>query len=236
MSPKRRPRSRDVREGQRHDDDDACPGARAAARLALVGDAGTEIERVHSDTRTPAPGDLFVALQGRALRCARLSRTGACRRRGGRDRRACGLAATRGVDAGPARAPTRWPRCRRSPTAWRARMQLPLIAVTGSNGKTTVTQMIAAILRAWLGDAAFSTQGNFNNHIGVPLTLLRLRQDVPARLAPRRGRRARHEPPGRDRAAGRDRGADGRARQQRAARAPGVHGTASKRWRARTAR
>jgi UDP-N-acetylmuramoyl-tripeptide--D-alanyl-D-alanine ligase len=49
--------------------------------------------------------------------------------------------------------------------------------VTGSNGKTTVTQMIASILRAWLGGGAFFTEGNFNNHIGVPLTLLRLRQD-----------------------------------------------------------
>ena len=55
-----------------------------------------------------------------------------------------------------------------------------MIAVTGSNGKTTVTQMVAAMhaLRG-MGDAdtAFSTAGNFNNHIGVPLTLLRLRQD-----------------------------------------------------------
>src|SRR4029450_2293011 len=40
-----------------------------------------------------------------------------------------------------------------------------------------VTQMIASILRAWLGDGAFGTEGNLNNHIGVPLTLLRLRQD-----------------------------------------------------------
>jgi UDP-N-acetylmuramoyl-tripeptide--D-alanyl-D-alanine ligase len=61
--------------------------------------------------------------------------------------------------------------------AWRRRCHLPLIAVTGSNGKTTVTQMVAAILRTWVGEAAFSTQGNLNNDIGVPLTLLRLRQD-----------------------------------------------------------
>jgi UDP-N-acetylmuramoyl-tripeptide--D-alanyl-D-alanine ligase len=61
--------------------------------------------------------------------------------------------------------------------AWRARFALPLIAVTGSNGKTTVTQMVAAILRAWLGEGALATAGNLNNHIGVPLTLLRLRQD-----------------------------------------------------------
>ena len=63
-------------------------------------------------------------------------------------------------------------------------MQLPLIAVAGSNGKTTVTQMIASVLRVWLGDAAFWTQGNFNNHIGVPLTLLRLRQETGAPGAP----------------------------------------------------
>jgi UDP-N-acetylmuramoyl-tripeptide--D-alanyl-D-alanine ligase len=60
-------------------------------------------------------------------------------------------------------------------TAWRAQFTLPLIAVTGSNGKTTVTQMIASILRAWVGEGALATQGNLNNHIGVPLTLLRLR-------------------------------------------------------------
>ena len=60
-------------------------------------------------------------------------------------------------------------------TGWRARFGLPLIAVTGSNGKTTVKEMIAAILVAHVGEqAAFATRGNFNNDIGVPLTLLRL--------------------------------------------------------------
>jgi UDP-N-acetylmuramoyl-tripeptide--D-alanyl-D-alanine ligase len=58
---------------------------------------------------------------------------------------------------------------------WRRRFAGPLIAVTGSNGKTTTTQMIASILHAWQGDAALATRGNFNNDIGVPLTLLRLR-------------------------------------------------------------
>jgi UDP-N-acetylmuramoyl-tripeptide--D-alanyl-D-alanine ligase len=58
---------------------------------------------------------------------------------------------------------------------WRAQFSLPLIAVTGSNGKTTVTQMIASILRAHAGDDALSTQGNLNNDIGVPLTLFNLR-------------------------------------------------------------
>jgi UDP-N-acetylmuramoyl-tripeptide--D-alanyl-D-alanine ligase len=61
--------------------------------------------------------------------------------------------------------------------AWRRERYAarPLIAVTGSNGKTTVTQMIAAILRAAWGEAAHATAGNLNNHIGVPLTLLGLR-------------------------------------------------------------
>ena len=58
---------------------------------------------------------------------------------------------------------------------WRAQFELPLIAVTGSNGKTTVTQMIAAILRAAAPDHCLATEGNLNNDIGVPLTLLRLR-------------------------------------------------------------
>jgi len=58
--------------------------------------------------------------------------------------------------------------------AWRASFSLPVIAVTGSNGKTTTKEMIAAILQAAFGDAVLATQGNFNNDIGLPLTLLNL--------------------------------------------------------------
>src|SRR5574340_460349 len=64
---------------------------------------------------------------------------------------------------------------------WRERYTLPLIAVTGSNGKTTVKEMTAAILRAQAArdgyDAAravLATQGNLNNDVGMPLMLLRL--------------------------------------------------------------
>ena len=58
--------------------------------------------------------------------------------------------------------------------AWRSRFTLPLIGVAGSNGKTTVTQMIASILKVSAGAHAFHTEGNFNNEIGLPLTVLRL--------------------------------------------------------------
>jgi UDP-N-acetylmuramoyl-tripeptide--D-alanyl-D-alanine ligase len=58
---------------------------------------------------------------------------------------------------------------------WRGRFQPALIAVTGSNGKTTVKEMLAAILRQHFGDdAVLATSGNLNNDIGLPLTLLRL--------------------------------------------------------------
>ena len=59
--------------------------------------------------------------------------------------------------------------------AWRNRMDLKLIAVTGSSGKTTVKELIARILITTYGaDAVLATRGNLNNHIGVPLTLLSL--------------------------------------------------------------
>lgn len=59
--------------------------------------------------------------------------------------------------------------------AWRGRFSLPLIGVTGSTGKTTVKQMLWAILSE-RGDV-LATEGNLNNEIGVPLTLLRLREE-----------------------------------------------------------
>ena len=63
-------------------------------------------------------------------------------------------------------------------SAWRARFPIPLIGVTGSCGKTTVKDMIASILRAHASsEAVLATSGNLNNHIGVPLTLLRLRSN-----------------------------------------------------------
>ena len=56
--------------------------------------------------------------------------------------------------------------------AWRRNFQIPVVAVAGSNGKTTTKEMVSAILSR--GGACLSTRGNLNNHIGVPLTLMRL--------------------------------------------------------------
>jgi UDP-N-acetylmuramoyl-tripeptide--D-alanyl-D-alanine ligase len=140
----------------------------------LVGDGATALLRVHSDTRSLRTGDLFVALRGENFDAhdflAQAKASGAAAAIAERGLEAAGLPGLQVADA--QQALTALAR------AWRQSMHLPLIAVTGSNGKTTVTQMIASILRSWLGDGAFATIGNLNNHIGVPLTLLRLRQDA----------------------------------------------------------
>jgi UDP-N-acetylmuramoyl-tripeptide--D-alanyl-D-alanine ligase len=137
----------------------------------VVGDGTRAFERVHTDTRSLRPGDLFVALKGERfdahdfLPLARgAGAAAAIASRGLAEAGLDGLlvddplAALQSLAAG-----------------WRRRFDLPVIAVAGSNGKTTVTQMIAAILRAAHGDAAHATAGNLNNHIGVPLTVLGLR-------------------------------------------------------------
>jgi UDP-N-acetylmuramoyl-tripeptide--D-alanyl-D-alanine ligase len=60
--------------------------------------------------------------------------------------------------------------------AWRKNHPIPLVVVTGSNGKTTVKEMIASIFRSAVGDQhTLVTKGNLNNEIGLPLTLLKLR-------------------------------------------------------------
>ncbi|MGI4779628.1 MAG: UDP-N-acetylmuramoyl-tripeptide--D-alanyl-D-alanine ligase [Janthinobacterium lividum] len=141
------------------------PGAR------LVGDAATPFARVHTDTRTLAGGDLFVALKGETfdahafLADARAGGAVAAIAHGGLE--AAGLP---GIEV-----PDTLASLGTLAMQWRAQYTLPLVTVTGSNGKTTVTQMIASILTAAAGDRALATAGNFNNEIGVPLTLLRLR-------------------------------------------------------------
>ena len=58
----------------------------------------------------------------------------------------------------------------------RAQFNIPFIAITGSNGKTTTKELVAAVLSSHY--TIYTTKGNLNNHIGVPLTLLSIQKDA----------------------------------------------------------
>ena len=147
------------------------------AGARLIGDAGVHCDRVHTDTRTLRPGDLFVALKGERFDASSFLPDAAAK---GAVAALCDASAAAQLTASGlpgVLVPDAKIGLGELARQWRRRFAGPLIAVTGSNGKTTVTQMIASILHAWQGDAALATQGNFNNDIGVPLTLLRLRPE-----------------------------------------------------------
>ena len=131
--------------------------------------------RVSTDSRNIQPGDLFVALRGE-----RFDGHGYC----GAARDAGAVAALCDV-AGAALTPADMPLVVVNDTlkglgqlalAWRLRFSIPLAALTGSSGKTTVKEMLAAILNAVAPGAVLATRGNLNNEIGVPLTLLELNE------------------------------------------------------------
>src|SRR5450830_1753478 len=117
------------------------------ARLVdVIGPAGTSsadvmIERVHTDSRSLLPGDLFVALRGERFDAndflAQAKASGAVAALAERGLAEAGLPGLLVPDAKAALG--------QLAAAWRRQQQLPVIAVTGSNGKTTTTQMIASI-------------------------------------------------------------------------------------------
>ena len=138
-----------------------------------VGGPDVRCDRVHTDTRTLQAGDLFVALRGERFDAHDfLPQAQAAGARAALAEKGLAAAGLVGLEV-----PNSLRALGELAAAWRQQFDLPLLAVTGSNGKTTVTQMIASILRAWHPgpDQALATQGNFNNDIGLPLTLLRLR-------------------------------------------------------------
>ena len=137
----------------------------------LVGDGSVMPLRIHTDTRSLRSGDLFVALKGEHFDAHDfLSKARAEGAVAAIAQHGLAQAGLPGIEVADTRLALGW-----IGAAWRSQFSLPLIAVTGSNGKTTVTQMIAAILQAWKPEASFATEGNLNNDIGVPMTLLRLR-------------------------------------------------------------
>lgn len=167
-----------------------APGDRLAARVEFGLDELLAVTRgelasaggpravrgIATDSRTLEPGEAFVAIRGE--RHDGHAWIGAAVARG-----AGAVIVQRGVDL-PARVPAsctvivvrdtlaalgdlaRWHRRRRAAT---------VLAVAGSNGKTTTKEMVAAICRAAVGsDAVLATRGTQNNLVGLPLTLLRL--------------------------------------------------------------
>ncbi len=150
-------------------------GLAEAARYAegRLNGADAVFGGVSTDSRSLARGELFVAIRGE-----RYDGHGFLAM--ARDKGAAGAM----VDGGhPGAAPlpvivvddTRRALGRLG-RGWRGRFKPTLIAVTGSNGKTTTKEMLAAILRAHAGEAAVhATPGNLNTDIGVPVTLLGLR-------------------------------------------------------------
>jgi UDP-N-acetylmuramoyl-tripeptide--D-alanyl-D-alanine ligase len=132
--------------------------------------ADTLIHAVSTDTRRLGAGDLFVALRGeRYDGHDYLDRAAAAGAAGALVSRLSAAALPQVQVDDTLRA------LQRLAADWRAGLDLPLVAVTGSNGKTTVKQMLSAVLAGQ--GPVLATEGNLNNHIGVPLTLLRLRPE-----------------------------------------------------------
>jgi UDP-N-acetylmuramoyl-tripeptide--D-alanyl-D-alanine ligase len=145
--------------------------SRVAAFLegTLVGE-DQDFSAVSTDTRTLHPGDLFIALEG-----PRYDGHGFIPQ--AVERGAAAVLLSRECDLPIPQVRVRDTRLGlgRLAALWRDSFPVPLIAITGSNGKTTVKEMLAAILRQ--GGDVLATEGNLNNEIGMPLTLLRLQQE-----------------------------------------------------------
>jgi len=143
----------------------------ACAGKLVAGAPGTLIRRVTTDSRAAQAGDLFVALAGE--------------RHDGHEFLQDVI--QKGADAVMVetnKVPTNLPKCAviavdntrkalgQIAARYRSDFNLPVVAVGGSNGKTTTKEVLASILRQKL--AALWSEASFNNDIGVPLTLLRL--------------------------------------------------------------
>ena len=145
----------------------------AAAMGARAVGQDVRFEGVSTDTRTAGSGQLFVAIRGERYDGHEFLE--AARARGAAaalvDERYSGAAPLPILVADDTRRALG-----RLGRHWRLRFAPALIAITGSNGKTTTKEMLAAILRAYAGDAGtLATRGNLNTDIGVPMTLLKMR-------------------------------------------------------------
>ncbi|MEY2680343.1 MAG: UDP-N-acetylmuramoyl-tripeptide--D-alanyl-D-alanine ligase, partial [Pseudomonadota bacterium] len=139
----------------------------------LIGDAAVAFKDVSTDTRNLPPHCLFFCLKGERFNAHDFADQALA---GG----AVALVVDRrlNLDVPQVVVPDTRLALGSAAAGWRARFDIPVIAVTGSNGKTTVTQMLATILAMAAGeDGRLATRGNLNNDIGLPLTLFRLRPE-----------------------------------------------------------
>lgn len=130
---------------------------------------GIFCSRVSTDTRTVSPGDLFIALVGERFDAHDFIPQAI-------DKGAAAVVASR-PPAGALVVPVllvddTLAALQRLAAYNRRQFTLPVVAVTGSNGKTTTKDLIASVLGSRY--KTLKTTGNFNNHIGLPLTLLKL--------------------------------------------------------------
>ncbi|MFZ6778526.1 UDP-N-acetylmuramoyl-tripeptide--D-alanyl-D-alanine ligase [Undibacterium sp. Ji83W] len=139
----------------------------------LTGDAGviTRITGLTTDSRKVGAGDLFVALRGENFDAhdflPQVAAAGAAAVIAEHLPADFSLPALQVADSKLALV--------KVGRFWRQKFELPVIGVTGSNGKTTVKEMISSILAAAFGtDGRLATAGNLNNEIGVPLTIMQL--------------------------------------------------------------
>jgi UDP-N-acetylmuramoyl-tripeptide--D-alanyl-D-alanine ligase len=149
--------------------------ARFSGGRLIKGDPSLPVDRLHTDTRTLLAGDCFVALQGDRFDghafVAQVKNHGAV----------AALVSHRVIssdlpdDLGLVEVPNTLEALQRFAANYRQLLSVRTIGVTGSSGKTSTKEMIASVLRMRFKTKA--TEGNLNNHIGVPLTLIRLDED-----------------------------------------------------------
>ena len=184
----------------------------------IIGPASGEVQSVSSDSRTVVAGQLFVPLRGERF-----------------DGHAfIAEVASRGITV--LLAEEQWLKSHSLPeavtciavkktlkamgdlaAAWRLRFDIPTIGVTGSNGKTTVKEMLAAILEQT--GPGLKTSGNLNNLIGLPQMLFQLQAEHRWAVLEMGDERT-----GRDRSTGRDCPSAGRDRAECTAGTPAEHG------------
>jgi len=149
--------------------------ARFCGGRLIKGDPLLPVDRLHTDTRTLLAGDCFVALQGDRFDghsfVPQARHHGAVAALVSNPLPASDLP----DDLGLVEVPNTLEALQRFAANYRQLLSIRTIGVTGSSGKTSTKELIAAVLRTRYKTKA--TEGNLNNHIGVPLTLIRFDED-----------------------------------------------------------